>query len=287
MPNASNGLPYDRVAIIGVGLIGGSIGLGLLRRGLARSVIGIGRNATRLQNAVDLGAITDAAVDLAAGVADAELIVVCTPVDSIVDFVVAAAAAAPANVLITDGGSTKRQIVEEAESRLGTKNVFVGSHPMAGSERTGVEFADPDLYVGHNVIVTETPQTDRERTSRCRLFWQSLGANVQTMAPAEHDSVVSSISHSPHVIAALLAAATPEAHLPFASTGWQDTTRVASGSVDMWNQIIQQNKASLQDSLSQFQRLLERFSDALAEGDVATIRQMLEEGKSKRDAVAS
>ena len=287
MPHADKGPLYDQVAIIGVGLIGGSIGLGLLNRIMAKSVVGIGRNAERLQRAVDIGAISRFTTDVSEGVADADVVVVCTPVGSIVDFVVAAAQAAPADVLITDGGSTKRQIVQEVQQRLGEKNVFVGSHPMAGSEQTGAEFADADLYVDRDVILTPTAETKHDLVDRCQEFWATLMAEVHIMSPDEHDSVVASISHSPHVMAALLSAATPENHLPFASTGWNDTTRVAAGNVEMWQQIIQQNKASLQTSLARLQGLLERFSKALDTDDVATIRRLLEEGKSKRDAVAS
>ncbi len=287
MPDAEKGPPYDQVAIIGVGLIGGSIGLGLLNRIMAKSVVGIGRSTERLQRAVDIGAISEFSTNLEEGVADADVVVVCTPVGSIADFVVTAAQAAPPSVLITDGGSTKHQIVQDVHNRLGDNNVFVGSHPMAGSEQTGVESADADLYVDRDVILTPTADTKKDLADRCREFWATLMADVHIMSPEEHDFVVASISHSPHVVAALLSAATPENHVPFASTGWNDTTRVAAGNVEMWQQIIQQNKASLQNSLARFQGLLERFSTALDTDDDATIRRLLEEGKSKRDAVAS
>ncbi|MCA9213913.1 MAG: prephenate dehydrogenase/arogenate dehydrogenase family protein [Planctomycetales bacterium] len=277
---------YRRVAIVGVGLIGGSIGLGLLSRKIACSVVGIGRSPDRLKMAVDVGAITEFSTDIDA-VSDADIVVICTPVNSIADFVVSVAKLAPEHVLITDGGSTKRTIVEDVESRLAERNVFVGSHPMAGSEKTGVEFAESDLYENRDVILTPTAQTDVSRVDQCRRFWESLGANVRTMSPGEHDDVVSSISHAPHVVAAILSASTPDSHLSLASTGWCDTTRIAAGDVMMWEQIVQQNKSSVQKSLQHFQAVLQQFTDALASDDFESVRKLLAKGKSKRDAVAS
>jgi prephenate dehydrogenase len=286
MPNDDHFL-FDRVAVIGVGLIGGSIGKGLLSRNLARTVVGIGRNAERLMRAIDFGTISEFTTRLNDGVADADIVVVCTPVHSIVDFVVAAAKSAPSETLITDGGSTKRQIVEEVHRRLDHDHCFVGSHPLAGGEKTGAEFADADLFEERLVIVTPVATTNAVQLGRCQIFWESLGASVKSMSPGEHDAVVSSISHLPHVIAALLSSATPEKHIPFASTGWSDTTRVAAGDIEMWSQIIQQNKSQLQNSLSEFGCLLEQFNRALAADDFATVCQLLEQGKNKRDAVAN
>lgn len=286
MPNDTQFL-FNRVAVIGVGLIGGSIGKGLLRRNIARNVIGIGRNAERLQKAIEFGAITETSTDIAAGVCRADVIVVCTPVNSITEFVTVANESSPDDSLITDAGSTKHQIIREVNERLGNDHCFVGSHPLAGGEKTGAEFAEESLFDNRDVILTPVETTRPSALNRCETFWKSLGAQVKSMSPQEHDAVVSSISHLPHVIAALLSSTTPVDHIPFASTGWNDTTRVAAGDVEMWNQIIQQNKTQLRSSLSKFETLLEQFNNALDNNDFATICRLLEQGKNKRDAVAN
>jgi prephenate dehydrogenase len=208
-------------------------------------------------------------------------------VNSIADFVVAAAESSSNETLITDGGSTKCQIVREVHQRLGNDHGYVGSHPLAGGEKTGFEFADADLFYGKDVILTPVESTNLAQLNRCQFLWKSLGANVKSMSPREHDAVVSSISHLPHVIAALLSGATPDEHIPYASTGWNDTTRIAAGNIEMWRQIIQQNKTQLEGSLSAFGRLFEQFNQALAVDDFATVCRLLEQGKNKRDAVAS
>jgi prephenate dehydrogenase len=275
------------VTILGVGLIGGSIGLALRRRGLARRVVGVGRRESTLSKAVERGAITEGTTDLARGVAGADLVVVCTPICNIVEHVLAAAEAAPPGVLITDAGSTKGEIVASLENRLPRGAAFVGSHPMAGSEKTGPEFAEEDLFQDRVTIITPTRHTPPAALTAIEDFWQSLGARTVRMTPHEHDAAVAAISHVPHLAAAALAAATPEEWLSLAAGGWCDTTRVASGDVDLWRQILTVNRSHVLRSLAEFEKTLASFRDALSRGDDAELIRLLEQGKRRRDAVGN
>ncbi len=277
----------DTVAILGAGLIGGSIGLALRRRGLARRVIGVGRRESTLQKALAREAITDATTDLAVGVAQADLVIVCTPVCHIVEHVRQTAQHAPPGVLITDAGSTKGEIVAALEQNLPRGAVFVGSHPMAGSEKTGPEFAEADLFERRATIVTPTANTPPAAVEQIEAFWRSLGSQVFRMSPQAHDAAVATISHTPHVAASVLAAVTPEELLPLVGGGWLDTTRVAAGDVELWRQILTENRGHVLRSLDEFEKTLASFRDALARGDDAYFVHLLEQGKRRRDAVGN
>ncbi len=274
----------DTVAIVGVGLIGGSIGLALRERDLARRVIGVGRRKSTLQTARRLGAISSGTQNLARGVAEADLVVVCTPVASIVPLVREAAEHCPAQALITDAGSTKAEIVAQLDERLDGRARFVGSHPMAGGEQSGPRYAKADLFQQRTVITTPTRSTAVRDRDEIRHFWSALGANVVEMSPAEHDLCVAAVSHLPHLVAAALAVTTSEKDLPFAATGWLDSTRVASGDVQLWMEIFKSNRSHVLKSLRQFARLVADLESALAGGDERKLRRLLEEAKQKRDA---
>jgi prephenate dehydrogenase len=276
----------ETVAVIGVGLIGGSIGLGLLGRRLARRVVGIGRRESTLEMAKARSAVTETTTDLAAGVAEAELIVVCTPVCDIVEKVREAAKHAPTEAVITDAGSIKGAIVAALDD-LGDGPAFVGSHPMAGSEKSGPAFADADLFVDRLAIVTPSEKTRATALAEVEEFWRSLGARVRRMGPEGHDAAVAAVSHMPHVVASALAAATPEDLLPLAASGWWDTTRVAAGEIELWRQILSENRGHVLRSLEEFEKTLASFREALARGDDAELVRLLEQGKSRRDAVGN
>jgi prephenate dehydrogenase len=278
---------WDTVAIIGVGLIGGSIGLALRRRGLARRVVGVGRRAASLRKAKQHETVDSTTTSIAKGVAEAELIVVGTPVSTIVEMVCEAASHCPDEAAITDAGSTKSRIVEQLTEWLGSENGFVGSHPLAGSEKSGPQFAREDLFEGRVTVVTPTRQSDAARVARIEEFWRALGSHVVRMTPEEHDAAVAEISHMPHLVAAALAAATSRKHLPLAATGWRDTTRVAAGDVEMWRQIIGENRAGVLKSLDKFGKVLAKLRAAVESGDDAQLVEILKAGRRIRDAVGS
>jgi prephenate dehydrogenase len=229
---------WDTVAIVGVGLIGGSIGLALRSRELARRVVGIGRRESSLRTAAELGCIDELATDIARGVAGAQLVVVCTPVEQVPEQIALAARHALPGAILTDAGSTKETLVAETEALLNSALLnralreqaaagplrFVGSHPLAGSEKTGPAAARADLFVDRPVIVTPTEASDPAAVAEVDAFWQAVGGRIVRMSPAEHDVALAQTSHFPHLLASALAAATPDELLALTGSGWRDTT---------------------------------------------------------------
>ena len=268
-------------------MIGGSIGLALRKRGLAHRIIGIGRRESSLQIALDRGTVTSTTTDLAGGVALAEVVVLCTPVELIVDQALAASRACPAGALITDAGSTKSTICCRLAERWEGRGVFVGSHPMAGSEKTGPAFAEEDLFEGRLTVLTPLPQTPEEDVLRTEAFWRSLGSRVIRTTPEAQDQAVAASSHVPHLVAATLAAATPPEVLDFVAKGWCDTTRVAAGDAELWRQILTENRVHVLRSVDNFAKVLSQFREALADDNQAELVRLLETGKQRRDSVGS
>jgi prephenate dehydrogenase len=278
---------WNHVAIVGVGLIGGSIGLALRERGLASQVIGLGRRPERLRKAKSLGAVTATSQVINEGVADADLVVVCTPVAEIADHILEAAGAAPPRAILTDAGSTKESIVKAVEAKLGKGNRFVGSHPLAGSEKSGVENARADLFDGRVVVITPSRKSNPEIVTTVADFWSGLGASVLVMSPAEHDKALATTSHMPHLIAAAVARVTGQDELPLTAGGWRDLTRIAAGDSELWTQILLENRGHVLKSLGQFEKTVAAFRVALERGDRRKLLQLLTEGKQVRDAVGN
>ncbi len=276
---------WKKVAIVGVGLIGGSIGLALRKRKLAKEVVGVGRRAASLRAAEQAGAVTATTLDLASGVQNAEFVVICTPVSGIVEQVREAALHCAAGAIITDAGSTKEHIVAALPSKFSRDVAFIGSHPMAGGEKSGPENASADLFVGRRVIVTPKRGGAPKKLKELVAFWLSLGAETIKMSPAAHDAAVAAISQTPHLIVAALAAATSLQHISLASTGFQDTTRIAAGDADLWRQILADNRDHVLKSLDKFETVLASFRQSLENDDHQKLKRLLETGKKHRDAV--
>ncbi len=290
MPPSQKNSPQNvapKVTIVGVGLIGGSIGLALGQRGLAKQIVGVGRRQSSLDRALACGVINSATTDLAAGVKDADVVIVATPVASVVDDVCQALAAAPADALVTDAGSTKANICTAVANNPVESSRFVGSHPLAGDHRSGPEHARADLLEEKVVVVTPTESTPAETTARAQAFWGSLGAKVVQMPPEQHDRALATTSHLPHLVASALAATTPDEWLPLAATGWADTTRIAAADPKLWAQIFAQNGP---DVLAALDRLIEQLqttrADLLAEESPA-IETFLHQAKRTRDALGN
>jgi len=273
----------DTVAIVGVGLIGGSIGLSLRNRALASEVVGVGRDPTALESAIHLGAIDRGTTDLSAAVANAEVVVVCTPVNRIADDVRRAAESAPSGALLTDAGSSKRQIVLAVERHPRSAAVFVGAHPLAGSERRGVDHARADLFDGRVCVLTPTSRTNRERVCRARAFWTALGCRLIEMSPAEHDEIVAYTSHLPHALAAALAAIVPCEWLSLAAGAYRDGTRVAAADAALWTAIFRENRGPLLKALGTLRDRLDVFKYALMTDDEVAIRRWWDQAKERRE----
>lgn len=280
----------QRVAIVGVGLIGGSVGLALRERGLAAEIVGIGRRMASLDRAVARGAIDRGTTNLVDGVATADWVVVATPVGDVVDQVVGVVQASP-RATVTDVGSTKAAICRAlrshaaAEGAAGLRSRFVGSHPIAGDHRTGPEHARSDLFQNRTVVVTPEDDTPPGLVERAKEFWEAVGSHVELLSPEEHDRALAASSHLPHLVAAALAAATPEEWLRLTGTGWGDTTRIAAGDPGLWTQIFQQNRVGVIDALRRFEHRLAALAAALVEEDAAGLASQLQEAKRLRDAL--
>jgi prephenate dehydrogenase len=278
---------YGTVAIVGVGLIGGSIGMALRQRGLAERVIGIGRRQPSLRTARRVGAVTNTTVEMSKGVAEAELIVVATPVGRIAEDVERAAQFCPEGTLITDAGSTKRTIVEAVDGRLPRGCRFLGSHPLAGGEKAGAIHARADLFEGRVAILTPTKNTRAEDFDALEDFWSSLGSVVVQMTPEDHDRALALTSHLPHVAAAALAAILPERYFRMTGTGVLDTTRIAAGDPELWKQILGQNRENVLAALGQYENQLAALRTAIQQGDQETLQRLLAQAKKNRDAMGS
>jgi prephenate dehydrogenase len=275
------------LGIVGVGLIGGSIGLAARKSARFGGILGSGRDKANLKKAIDLGCIDEIADDLESLGRQADILVFCTPVDRIAEQVLSIAGACKPGTLITDAGSTKVQIVSQIEGKLPADIAFIGSHPLAGSEKRGAEHARADLFDGRLTIVTPTPHTPAKTEKRVSDFWSSLGSRVLSMAPADHDQVLALTSHLPHLVAAALAGILPKEMRDFTANGFRDTTRIAAGDPALWTPIFLHNQAELADATIRLQHRLIEFSQALLAADEATLTRLLAEGKKVRDDLGS
>jgi prephenate dehydrogenase len=279
-----------RLVVVGVGLLGGSVAKAARARGIAREVIGIGREIGRLQAAVDDGVLDRATTDLADGLRDADFVLLAAPVRAIEDLLARLWDVAAADALVTDVGSSKTAIVRTADGLAKRRPLgFVGSHPMAGSEKSGYGVARADLFQGALVVVTPSEMTDARAVKTVTAFWEHLGARVTALDPESHDRAVAAISHLPHLVAcALVDAVVRDAPgaLPIAARGFKDTTRIAAGDPRMWQEIFLANARPLADVLGAFRRALDELEALIESGDVEAVEQALARIKLAREALA-
>jgi prephenate dehydrogenase len=277
------------LAIVGVGLIGGSIALAARSRRVARRIIGVGPD---LEHARHQGMLDEWHHELQPAVRDADVVVVCTPVDQIAKVACEAVACGRPDTLVTDVGSTKAVIVNNLISQLREGSCFVGGHPLAGSEKSGPQFADVRLFENRLIVLTPHRWFAADAVDRAAAFWRSLGGRVMVMTPEEHDKAVALTSHLPHLVAAALAAMLPAELHELAASGFRDTTRVAGGDPELWSSIFCQNHLSIAEGLTRLQNLLSQFGNALnpeesTVPDRATICDLLTRAKRNHDALGS
>ena len=280
---------FNHVLIVGPGLIGGSLGLGLRTRGLARRVTGVGRRQESLEKALAVGAVDDTTLDLLEHAGDADLIVLATAVGLIGEQSVALAPKMGPKAILTDVGSVKESVCRAAETALlaaarGTR--FVGGHPLAGSEQRGVDAAREDLFTGALCLLTPSPATDPDGRALARLrdMWEALDCRVREMSAATHDRLLAQSSHLPHVLAAALVNAVADEALEIAARGFLDTTRIASGDAALWRDICLANRPALLEALRRLDEQTAEFRRALKSGDAAAIERFLANAKNRRDA---
>jgi len=263
---------FDTVAIWGMGLLGGSLGLALRERALAGRIIGVGRNIGRLEQARRAGACDETTCDPATGFANADLVVLCTPVAVLADSLPRFGPLFKDGAIITDVGSTKRRIVEAADASMPPGRRFVGSHPMSGSEMSGVEHARADLYVGNPCFLTPTPKTDADALAALSRMWAAVGSRVIITDPVRHDAVTAAISHVPHLASSALmrlamSIGEDENYLAaIAGPGFWDMTRLAKGDLAMWKEICTENRDAIADRLNGLIRFLSEARRIILDG---------------------
>jgi prephenate dehydrogenase len=268
-----------------VGLIGGSIGLAIKKRHLAAEVVGVFRRKSTMNKALAKKAVDRATMDLSEGVRNSDLVIVASPVYSIPGLVREAFDHAKNGAVITDVGSTKSWVAKKVAvfAKKGSQVSFVGSHPMAGSEQTGVEFARSDLMQGSPCIVTKSAVGNKKALRAVVDFWKSIGAKVSVMTAAEHDKAVALVSHLPHVVAFSLAGSVPEKFLKYAAEGFKDTTRVASSDPKLWADIFLSNRPEVLRSIRMFDKNYRSLERVLSRNDYGGLVKALLKAKTRRD----
>jgi prephenate dehydrogenase len=281
---------FNHVAIVGVGLIGGSFAMGLRAAGLARRVTGVGRSVANLRRALDLGVIDDIATGLEVyGTAD--LILIATPVGQMGRIMAEIAPRLKADAVVTDCGSTKSDVAALAREHFGARSLlsrFVPAHPIAGAELSGVEAARVDLYQGKKVVIAALPETAADAIAKVRAAWEACGAKIFEMNPSQHDETFAAVSHLPHLLAFALVddiARRPQADLLFqyAASGFRDFTRIAGSSVEMWRDIALANQPALLAELDAYLAALTRMRASLAAGDGDTLAGVFAHARQARE----
>jgi prephenate dehydrogenase len=280
-------MKFKKVVIIGTGLIGGSLGKALLKKGLAEEVVGICRRQSSLDRAIKEKAFTHGFVNsYEEAIPGADIIFIATPVHTIREVLEKLACTVDSpDVVVTDVGSTKKEIVEYADS-FKDKFVFVGGHPLAGSEKAGVEFSSPELFKGSVCILTPTIDTPEDSKNKLKGLWEETGAKVVELAPEKHDEYLAFSSHLPHVVAYALAGALEErVPLSMVATGFKDTTRIAASDATLWSDIFISNRDNVLRSIERYKEILSGIEKDIRDKSGEDLKKKLESYKKKRDEI--
>ncbi|MCX8155942.1 MAG: prephenate dehydrogenase [Verrucomicrobiae bacterium] len=280
---------WKQITLVGVGLLNGSIGLAARRLGLAQRLVGLVRREASVAECCRLGVVDEATLDDATAVRGADLIILGTPVLQMRELARRVAPHVRRGAIITDVGSVKGRLVSDLEEVFRARRAhFIGSHPMAGGEQMGPAAARADLFQGAKCVITPTARSSRSALARVRKFWEALGCQVLTMPPDTHDQLVARASHLPHVTAAalarlVLAPEAPPQQAALCATGFRDTTRVASGSPEMWRDIALENHAALGRAVEELMRELRRFHRLMQRQDAQGLQRFFMQAKQRRD----
>lgn len=279
---------FNKIVIFGVGLIGGSFALALRKAEAVGEVVGFGRSAATLEQAKQLGILDRIGTDLAAELGDADIVLLATPVGQMAELMARIAPHLGAHTLVTDGGSTKCDVVGYARTQFGDKLAqFIPAHPIAGAEKSGAAAALADLYSGKKVVLTPLPENSPEAVARVRLAWELCGAKVSELTPQQHDEVFAAVSHLPHLLSFALVhdlaqRGNRDLLLSFAASGFRDFTRIAASSPEMWRDICLANRDALSKELQTYIAELNQMSAMLAAGDAAQLEQIFSTARKLR-----
>jgi len=270
---------FNKVAVVGTGLVGGSLAISIKKKGLAGEVVGVSRHAKNIALAVKIGAIDRGSRELGI-IKDADLVVLATPVDSIIKLSRKVSRLIRPDCIVMDVGSTKEKIVSCLEGEFAN---FVGSHPLAGSEKRSIAYAHAGMFKGSLCVLTPTGKTRKPALNKIKKLWESVGARVVFLSPGTHDSILAFVSHLPHVVAFSLINSVPGACLSFASGGLKDTTRIAASDAELWGEIFLSNRKNLLRAIGVFQKRLSDIRSALNKEDARSLQRALREAKIKRE----
>ncbi|HHL40207.1 MAG TPA: prephenate dehydrogenase/arogenate dehydrogenase family protein [Deltaproteobacteria bacterium] len=282
---------FEKVTIIGVGLIGGSMAMAMKQKGMAGSIVGVGRGLENLEKAVELGAVDTFTHNIEDGVRDADLVVVAVPVLKVVPVIKRLAGSLKRGAIVTDVGSVKRAIIDDVEDELPEGTYFVPGHPIAGTEHSGVGAAFPELFKDRKCILTPTERTSQHALGKIQALWTEMGSVVVIMDPVTHDRALAAISHLPHIIAYSLVNTVADVEryeediLSYSAGGFRDFTRIASSSPEMWSDICAMNRDFILDMLGSFKKRIESMEELIEKGDLKALREDFERAKSIRDSL--
>ena len=266
-------------------MIGGSIGIAARKKKLAREVVGIGRRKSSIRKAIGAGAIDKGGLSLKRGVEDADLVIIATPVNKVTAKIKEVAACLEKGAIIIDVNSTKEEVVRYADSIMPEGLYFVGTHPIAGLEKSGVLSASPGLFKDTICILTPTKCTKREALNKIKRFWRRLGAEIRIFSPQDHDKAVAKISHLPHLLSFCLCDSLSSKDIKVAGTGFKDTTRIAKSDPRMWSDIFMQNSPNLLRSIENFERSLKKLKADIKGRRGEDLLKRLKQARKKRESL--
>jgi prephenate dehydrogenase len=281
---------FGKIVIFGVGLIGGSFALALKAAGEVEEVVGFGRSIATLTQALELGIIDRLGVNPGQEVADADLVLIATPVGQMGEIMARIAPYLGADTVVTDGGSTKSDVVAAARAAFGERiGQFVPAHPIAGAEYSGAAAARADLYRERKVVLTPLPENSVLNVARVRSAWEWCGALIHELSPAEHDRVFAAVSHLPHLLSFALVhdlavRENSDLFFTFAASGFRDFTRIAASHPEMWRDISLANREALLDELDRYRAQLDEVRAALAAGDGSRLEEIFDTARTARRA---
>jgi prephenate dehydrogenase len=281
--------PIGRLVVVGVGLIGGSLALALRAKNAVREVVGVGRSQRNMDDALRLGIIDRAETDMRSALEGADVVLVATPVAQMPRVFAGIAAVLEPQTLVTDGGSTKQDVIAAARAAFGARiHQFVPGHPIAGTEQTGASAAFPELFRNRKVVLTPLPENAPGATATVRALWEATGATVIDMTAERHDALLAAVSHLPHLLAFGLVeelALRPDAadYFRFAAGGFRDFTRIASSSPEMWRDIALANRSFLLDELRRYRGQVERLERLVESADGDTLFRLFATARDARN----